>query len=61
MITTRTRVQLSAKTMNGPEGEFTRIYLHCECGKELASFPLKNLTDPWLTEAQCVDCRSPSG
>lgn len=57
-------IQLAAKVFNGVEGELTRIYVYCECGKELASIPVDTLVrvlrgEPWTTYAQCVRCRQP--
>lgn len=58
-------VKLRAKVINGPEGELTRIYIYCQCGKELESTPVHVLTrshgpgdEPSLVHAQCVDCKA---
>lgn len=60
MITTAVdRVGLRAKVMNpGTDREFVRVYLHCECGTELASWPVDNLVR-WdqVNYAQCAQCR----
>lgn len=55
---TRLQVQLRAKTINGREGELTRVYLHCECGKELASWPVETLVrGGQVNYARCARCR----